>query len=207
MAQASLVATALSRSSRDSFVESISYDGSVVLDYGDEWNPTRWSERIDGWIDGMDRQLGAFSDDPEPQRRFGSDGDPCVYVTGNRSWGDQTLRCRFNVHAADRAGVVLRWQGMRRHYAFLFEKERALLVRQDYGETVLAEAPFVLGENEMVDLEARAEGARLSLRVNGEVLLEAEDSAFATGGMGFYARQGILGVAKPSIRAEVVENR
>ena len=42
---------------------------------------------------------------------------------------------------------------------------------------------------------------------DGEVLLEAEDSTFATGGMGFYARQGILGVAKPSIRAEVVENR
>ena len=185
------------------FVDTISYDGSVSLDYGDEWNPSRWSARIDGWIDGMDRQLGAFSDDPEPQRRFGSDGDPCVYVTGNRSWGDQTLRCRFNVHAADRAGVVLRWQGMRRHYAFLFEKERALLVRQDYGETVLAERPFVLAENEMVDLEARAEGARLSLRVNGEVLLEAEDAAFATGGAGFYAQQGILGVAKPSIRAAV----
>ena len=187
------------------FVDTISYDGSVSLDYGDEWNPSRWSARIDGWIDGMDRQLGAFSDDPEPQRRFGSDGDPCVYVTGNRSWGDQTLRCRFNVHAADRAGVVLRWQGMRRHYAFLFEKERALLVRQDYGETVLAERPFALTENEMVDLEARAEGARLSLRVNGEVLLEAEDAAFAfaTGGAGFYAQQGILGVAKPSIRAAV----
>ena len=185
------------------FVESISYDGSVALDYGDEWNPARWSARIDGWIDGMDRQLGAFSDDPEPQRRFGSDGDPCVYVTGNRSWGDQTLRCRFNVHAADRAGVVLRWQGMRRHYAFLFEKERALLVRQDYGETVLAERPFVLAENEMVDLEARAEGARLSLRVNGAILLEAEDPTFATGGAGFYAQQGILGVAKPSIRAAV----
>ena len=185
------------------FVESISYDGSVALDYGDEWNPARWSARIDGWIDGMDRQLGAFSDDPEPQRRFGSDGDPCVYVTGNRSWGDQTLRCRFNVHAADRAGVVLRWQGMRRHYAFLFEKERALLVRQDYGETVLDERPFALAENAMVDLEARAEGARLSLRVNGEVLLEAEDPTFATGGAGFYAQQGILGVAKPSIRAAV----
>ena len=185
------------------FVESISYDGSVSLDYGDEWNPARWSARIDGWIDGMDRQLGAFSDDPEPQRRFGSDGDPCVYVTGNRSWGDQSLRCRFNVHAADRAGVILRWQGMRRHYAFLFEKERALLVRQDYGETVLAERPFVLAENEMVDLEARAEGARLSLRVNGAILLEAEDAVFATGGAGFYAQQGILGVAKPSIRAAV----
>jgi len=185
------------------FVESISYDGSVVLDYGDEWNPARWSERVDGWVDGMHHQLGAFSDDAEPQRRFGSDGDPCVYVTGNRSWGDQSLSCRFNVHAADRAGVVLRWQGMRRHYAFIFEKERALLVRQDYGETVLAERPFVLAENEMVDLEARAEGARLSLRVNGEVLLEAEDAAFATGGAGFYAQQGILGVAKPSIRAAV----
>ena len=186
------------------FVRSVACGGSVSLDYGDDWNPVRWSDRIDGWIDGMDRQLGAFSDDAEPQRRFGSDCDPCVYVTGNRSWGDQTLRCRFNVHAADRAGVVLRWQGMRRHYAFLFEKKRALLVRQRYGETVLAEKPFVLEENRMVDLEARAEGGKLSLRVNGEVLLEAEDAAFATGGLGFFAQQGMIGVAKPSIRADVL---
>jgi hypothetical protein len=185
------------------FVESVDYRGEVSLDYGDEWNPKSWRDRVDGWIDGMDRQLGAFSDDAEPQRRFGSDCDPCVFVTGNRSWGDQTLRCRFNVHAADRAGVVLRWQGMRRHYAFLFEKERAVLVRQDYGETVLAERAFVLPENEMVDLEARADGTRLSLRVNGETFLAAEDETFATGGLGFYAKQGLLGVAKPSIRAVV----
>ena len=183
-------------------IHSIDYRGTVALDYGDEWNPKRWGEGVDGWIDGMHRMIGGFSDDPEPQRRMGSDCDPCVFVTGNRAWGDQTLRCRFNVHAADRAGVVLRWQGMRRHYAFLFEKERALLVRQDYGETVLAERPYVLEENRMVDLDARAEGPHLSLRVDGELLLEAEDATFATGGLGFYAKQGILGVAKPSVRAE-----
>ena len=185
------------------FVQSVSYDGSVSLDYGDEWNPKRWGEGVDGWIDGMHHVLGAFSDDAEPQRRLGSDGDPCVFVTGNRSWGDQTLRCRFNVHAADRAGVVLRWQGMRRHFAFLFEKERVVLVRQDYGETILAERPFVLEENRMVDIDVRAEGAHLSLRVDGELLLEADDAAFATGGLGFFAQQGILGVAKPSIRATI----
>lgn len=185
-------------------ISSADYRGAVVLDYGDEWNMKRWGDRVDGWIDGMHHQLGAFSDDAEPQRRFGSDGDPCVFVTGNRSWGDQTLACRFNIHAADRGGVVLRWQGMRRHYAFLFEKERVVLVRQDYGETVLAESPFVLTENEMVDLEARAEGARLLLRVNGKTLLEAEDGTFATGGVGFFSQQGIIGVAKPSIRATVV---
>ena len=183
------------------FVESVDYRGSVSLDYGDEWNPKRWGEGVDGWINGMNRMLGAFSDDAEPQRRLGSDCDPCVFVTGNRAWGDQSLRCRFNVHAADRAGVVLRWQGMRRHYAFLFEKERALLVRQDYGETILVERPFVLEENRMVDLDARAEGSRLSLRVDGELLLESDDATFATGGLGFYAKQGILGVAKPSICA------
>ena len=183
------------------FVESVDYRGEVAVDYGEDWNPKRWGQGVDGWIDGMHHVLGAFSDDAEQQRRLGSDGDPCVFVTGNRSWGDQTLRCRFNVHAADRAGVVLRWQGMRRHYAFLFEKERVVLVRQDYGETVLAERPFVLEENKMVDLEARAEGAKLTLRADGEVLLEAEDDAFAAGGLGFFAQQGILGVAKPSIRA------
>ena len=91
---------------------------------------------------------------------------------------------------------------MRRHYAFLFEKERVMLVRQDYGETILAERPFVLEENRMVDLEARAEGTKLSLRADGELLLEADDDAFDTGGLGFYAKQGILGVAKPSVRAE-----
>ena len=78
-----------------------------------------------------------------------------------------------------------------------------MLVRQDYGETILAERPFVLEENRMVDLEARAEGSKLTLRADGELLLEADDATFATGGLGFYAKQGILGVAKPSIRATI----
>ena len=111
-------------------------------------------------------------------------------------------RATTRISPADCRSAVLRWQGMRRHYAFLFEKERMLLVRQDYGETILAERPYVLAENRMVDLDARAEGSRLSLRVDGELLLEADDAAFATGGLGFYAKQGILGVAKPSVRAE-----
>ena len=73
------------------FVESIDYRGSVSLDYGDEWNPQRWGAGVDGWINGMNRMLGAFSDDAEPQRRLGSDCDPCVFVTGNRAWA--TSRC------------------------------------------------------------------------------------------------------------------
>lgn len=188
------------------FVRSADYQGVVSLDYDDlrdSWSSKKWGDRVDGWIDGMDREFGAFSDDKESQRRFGSDGSPCVFVTGNRSWGDQRLACRFNVHAADRAGVVLRWQGMRRHYAFLFEKKRVVLVRQNYGETVLAEKPFVIAENEMADLEARAEGNRLSLYLNGEVLLKAEDGMFATGGLGFFTQLGVIGVAKPTVRATV----
>ena len=188
------------------FVESIDYGGEVRLDYGDEWNPKHWGDGIDGWIDGMHRILGAFSDDSEPQRRLGSDGDPCVYVTGNRSWGDQSLACRFNVHAADRAGIVLRWQGMRRHYAFLFKKERVVLLRQNYGETILAEALYAIPENEMVDLEARADGVRLALLVNGETVLEAEDATFGTGGAGFFVQQGLLGCAKVSLRAKIVSS-
>ncbi len=182
-------------------VESADFGGGIRLDLGDAFNASSGVSPIDGWINGMDHLRGTFSDDAEPQLRMGGDSDPCVYVTGTRDWGDEELSCRFNVHAADRAGVVLRWQGMRRHYAFLFEKERVLLVRQRYGETVLAERLFALPENRMFDLVARAEGRRLSLSLGGETLLEADDDAFPAGGVGFFAERGLLGVAKVSIRA------
>ena len=90
---------------------------------------------------------------------------------------------------------------MRRHYAFLFEKVRALIVRQRYGESILAECPFAIPENRMFDLVARAEGGHLSLSLDGETLLEADDDAFPTGGVGFYAERGLLGVAKVAVRA------
>jgi hypothetical protein len=178
---------------------SVDYDGEVRLDLGDAFN----AAPIDGWIDGMDHSRGMFSDDTEPQIHMGSDVDPCCYVTGNRDWGDETLSCRFSVHAADRAGVVLRWQGMRRHYAFLFEKGRALLVRQHYGETILAECPFAIPENQMFDLVARAEGGHISLSLDGKMLLEADDDAFPTGGVGFYAERGLFGVEKVALRANL----
>ena len=186
-------------------LDSVEYGGEVRLDLGDAFNPLRGVSPIDGWINGMDHLRGMFSDDTEPQLHMGSDVDPCCYVTGNRDWGDETLSCRFSVHAADRAGVVLRWQGMRRHYAFLFEKGRALLVRQHYGETILAECPFAIPENRMFDLVARAEGGHLSLSLDGETLLEADDDAFPTGGVGFYAERGLFGVAKVAIRAELAK--
>ena len=170
-------------------IDSVAFSGVADIDASGDFSGGDGSRReIPGWIAHIDTMRGPFSNDAEPQRRFGSNGRPCILVTGNRHWTDATHSCRFNVHSADRAGILLRYQGMQRYILLEFTRTSARIVRQRYGETVLAETPFRLEENRMVDLEASAEGDLFTLRVYGRVLLSARDDAFADGGVGSSSR-------------------
>lgn len=186
-------------------VSSVDFSDAVDLDFSREFGTEGWRrDGLAGWITNATTLRGSFSNDAEPQRRFGSNGDPVVLVTGNRHWTDTTLSCHFNVHAADRAGVLLRYQGMQRYLLLEFTKTTARIVRQHYGETVLAETPFVLEENRMVDLEARVTGDTVTLCVDGRELLRATDDTFANGGAGFFVQCGLAGASRVRIRSHIL---
>ena len=97
--------------------------------------------------------------------------------------------------------MLLRYQGLRRHYAVWFTRTGVQIVRQRYGEQVLAEAPLVLEERRAYVLEARVEGESLSVSLDGRPVLAARDAAFDCGGAGFAVARGLAGFRGLSITA------
>ena len=80
--------------------------------------------------------------------------------------------------------ITLRAQGTSRFYAAGFEDGRLRLIREDFGKTVLAETDFPIEPGRSYALSAEANGADLSVSVDGRRLLEARDETFAYGQAG-----------------------
>ena len=92
------------------------------------------------WISSMAGiRARAFSNDPDQNMRyFSSNEEPGVLVTGNRAWGDTYISVRFQIHAADRAGVIFHYQGLCRWVGAIFSRRDLKIVRNLYGEDTLA---------------------------------------------------------------------
>jgi hypothetical protein len=70
---------------------------------------------------------------------------------------------------------------------------------------VLAEVPLALEENRGYKLEARVEGARISVAVDGRQVLTARDATFAVGGAGFAVERGVSGFRELVVEATTRE--
>ncbi|SDF12804.1 ADP-ribosylglycohydrolase family protein [Limimaricola pyoseonensis] len=121
--------------------------------------------------------------------------------TGHAFATDQTVTARIMCIAGDSHLVSARAAGARRFYAAGIEAGRAVILCEDFGTTVLAEAPVTAGEE--VELTFSAIGERLSLSIDGQEFLTATDgrhprgmaglrlgAAGAIGCTGFEIREG-----------------
>lgn len=125
-----------------------------------------------------------------------------VLVTGNRYWTDVRMECDIAIHAADRCGIILRYQGLERSYLLVFENGQANLIRRDYGrEILLASAPFQTMLDQMFHVDFTAKGSRLIAEVDGK-RLEADDPRFTNGACGFYVEMGVMKLGKVHICAD-----
>lgn len=183
-------------------VDFVDFGGTARLDHPDVL-PNQGPRGIPGWISNLDTVRGKFSSDPHELLYLGRNEGLGVLVTGGRGWRDCTMKCGFQIHAAARAGVLLRYQGMRRHYAVVFTKTALQIVRNRYGETVLAETPFEAEENRLYALEASACGDEIRIRVEGGPTLAVRDAAFDCGGAGFAVERGLAGFRALEIEAFV----
>ena len=124
-------------------------------------------------------------------------------MTGNRFWKDIDFAADFSIHHADRCGLIVRYQGMERYYALVFEEDKVRFIKRFYGkETVLAEADCAPVPDEWFRISVRAHGAELSADAGG-VKLEAEDDSFETGGAGFFTEMGVCAHRAVEIGATV----
>lgn len=118
-----------------------------------------------------------------------------LLLQGTRQWRDLTLRAALTPHLADRVGLVARCQGMRRWIALTLSPDgKARLIRNRYGETVLAETdwPWELYRTYGCALTVR--GDHIVGSIGGQDVLEAKDDSFAGGAVGFLVESGAMGV-------------
>lgn len=125
-----------------------------------------------------------------------------LLLQGSRDWCDYAFRARVEIRLAESFGLVIRAQGLRRHYSLRIDPGgRARIVKACDGEETLAETacPWVLGT--LRELQLSAEGDRIRAWVDGALLLEARDAALAGGAAGFLLDRGGMIVQSANVEA------
>ena len=123
-------------------------------------------------------------------------------LQGSRDWCDYTFRARVEIRLAESFGLVIRAQGLRRHYSLrVAPGGRARIVKACDGEETLAETdcPWALGRPR--DFQVSARGDLIRASVDGVLLLEARDSSLAGGAAGFLLDQGGIIVQSADVEA------
>lgn len=115
-------------------------------------------------------------------------------ATGANSWRDYRVESRVTLCLMQSAGIVIRYQGLRRHYALTLDNAgRVALTKHLNGERVLAEGTFPFAYYKSYDLALEARGNRVAAWLDGEKLFEvADDDALRLefGGAGFVVEDG-----------------
>ncbi|MDB5586707.1 MAG: putative rane protein [Devosia sp.] len=98
--------------------------------------------------------------------------------------------------------VTARVQGTGRFYAAGFDGDEVVILKEDFGSTVLASAPFAVETGKSYEFSFALKGEKLVFSVDGNVLLEATDASYAYGMSGIrLASAGRISVG----RIEIVE--
>ena len=138
---------------------------------------------VPGWICTFS-QLGKWG------RTFSCDEGQCVAVTGNRTWRKTSVACTLNTHCSDRAGVLLNYQGLLRHYAVVISHGHLEIIRTLYGETVLFRKAVSVAEDQDFRLEASVADGRVTVSLDGAAVADVRDDALTSGGAGIVVKCG-----------------
>ena len=116
-----------------------------------------------------------------------------VVTTGTREWDHYGVSSVLTPGMQQGFGLVARARGHRRYYAGVIAGGQARLVRRRDAEVVvLASAPFLGAPEQPVAMDLRVVGTHLELRLGGELIAEADDTLYPSGGAGFVVDEGMV---------------
>jgi ADP-ribosylglycohydrolase len=101
--------------------------------------------------------------------------------TGNAYARDVSVSADVIAQQGESHLLSARAQGTGRFYAAGFDGQCVVIVRHDFGDTVLAQAPFAWSHGQPARMVLGVIGDRITLDVDGQRLLEARDDTFAYG--------------------------
>jgi ADP-ribosylglycohydrolase len=137
---------------------------------------------IPGWICTMGA-IGKWG-------RFACDDGLGILVTGNRTWADASVSCTLNIHCAERAGILLDYQGLKRFHAVVLSHGRLKVIRNLYGETVLFDGPAETREDRDCRIEAKVADGVITVRIDGVEAALVRDDALRGGAAGLCVEEG-----------------
>ena len=181
-------------------VDRVTYGGSPELRVPDEL-PRTAEGAVLGWVVDADRVTGRFSQNPQPMTHFGKDEGRGVLITGTDDWRDYTISSRFTIVLAEAGGLIARYQGLQRFIALVKTRDALKLVRNFYGETVLAETPCAWQMGELHHLALTVRGTKIVAHLEGEEILSATDDTLGCGGAGYLVESGTAGFREFAIES------
>ena len=101
--------------------------------------------------------------------------------TGNSYARDQKITAKITPEAGNSHLLSLRAQGAERYYAAGFEDDCIVILAEDFGTEILAKAPFTRVLGQEYSICASAFDNKVTLSIDGKLVLEATDQRFAFG--------------------------
>ena len=142
------------------------------------------------WVNGVSKfhQWG-------PSFFLAQDAGEGMISYGTRDWKDYKIAVsNFRINLGEQSGVAVRVQGLRRWYALLFMAGNrvALIKAFDEEREELTSASFEWEIDGSYQIELYVKGDTIRARVNDTNLLEAKDSRYGEGGVGFIVTEGSI---------------
>lgn len=104
--------------------------------------------------------------------------------TGHLYARDLTLGADIRPESGTSHLLTFRVQGTARFYAAGFKDGKAVILKEDFGTTTLAETDFPVTFGQSYQLEASVVGDAITFSIEGKKLLEAKDDSYAYGQCG-----------------------
>ena len=125
-----------------------------------------------------------------------------MLIQGTREWRNYCVVADVTPHAVQAAGIAARVQGLRRYYSLqLLKPQKLQLCKMLDSSTVLAEINFSweLGHTYLLELEVNQN--ILKARVDGQLILRAEDSdaSLKDGGIALLVSEGRTATQKVAV--------
>lgn len=184
-------------------VECIVFGGQARVNIPHEIPRTEgWSGQVVGWVHDLNVLYSGHSAfDHEACINAGKNEGRGVCITGDTTWTDLTCSCRLANKMAEKFGLMVRYQGLRKYVAVIKTASSLQLVScYDGQETVLSETPCIWAENEWHALVVTAKGREIAVTLDGKPILKGCADRLLCGGAGFLLENGVAYFRETDIR-------
>jgi ADP-ribosylglycohydrolase len=154
------------------YMDYLTWEGTPTVRLGKPANGgVMWSK---AWAQGVDAWWAWW---PFNTFRIMHNEGTGLLIQGTRDWHHYSVSTRLNPHLTASAGIAAYVQGMRRYYALVLRPgNKVCIVKALDGEAILTETDFVWEFDGVYDLKLEVVGTRLRGWVDGQLILEAEDT-------------------------------